>query len=302
MSNTESDRRVDGFAEAKVRALFWPADECIPIDSEGVNALFERRSSYLQKYLSAWLDLGTLSTHPLRQDMAVMELWSAAHWRAHAYPVFQVSPALAVSLSLTDPPQSEIVRSPFPVIGVRADVVTPMVFEGLPASRFLAHSFVHGAKRCMQITTWVSDPLLGIYPFVVPVDSDDIPGLNHETARHRLKIRDFVLNLAAYLTYSKTKIAEPRPGWEKRKKGYRITEVGSRATPIPGGTSAPRSLLASANGRPLSSRHVVRGHWRQQPHGPARSERRLQWIEPHWRGPEDGPEKSAVYDVRPRKE
>lgn len=29
----------------------------------------------------------------------------------------------------------------------------------------------------------------------------------------------------------------------------------------------------------------VRGHWRNQPHGPGRMYRRLQWIEPFWKGP-----------------
>lgn len=37
----------------------------------------------------------------------------------------------------------------------------------------------------------------------------------------------------------------------------------------------------------LAQRFIVRGHWRNQAHGPARSLRRRQWIEPHWKGPED---------------
>jgi hypothetical protein len=36
--------------------------------------------------------------------------------------------------------------------------------------------------------------------------------------------------------------------------------------------------------RKISARHVVRGHWRMQAHGPARSLRTAKWIEPHWRG------------------
>lgn len=39
---------------------------------------------------------------------------------------------------------------------------------------------------------------------------------------------------------------------------------------------------------------LVRGHWRQQTHGPKHSLRRTQWIEPFWRG--DGP-----MQVRPTK-
>jgi len=35
-------------------------------------------------------------------------------------------------------------------------------------------------------------------------------------------------------------------------------------------------------------RFVVRGHWRDQACGPRLSERRQKWIEPYWKGPEDG--------------
>lgn len=41
--------------------------------------------------------------------------------------------------------------------------------------------------------------------------------------------------------------------------------------------------------RRLTSRHVVRGHWTHQPHGPQRALRRLQWIDDYIRGPQDAP-------------
>lgn len=41
--------------------------------------------------------------------------------------------------------------------------------------------------------------------------------------------------------------------------------------------------------RRLTSRHVVRGHWTHQPHGPQKSLRRLQWIDDYIRGPQDAP-------------
>lgn len=43
------------------------------------------------------------------------------------------------------------------------------------------------------------------------------------------------------------------------------------------------------DGRRYSTRWVVRGHWRQQAHGPGRSQRRTQWIESYIKGPEDAP-------------
>lgn len=48
-----------------------------------------------------------------------------------------------------------------------------------------------------------------------------------------------------------------------------------------GGGGGPR--------RRLTTRHVVRGHWTHQPHGPQKSLRRLQWIDDYIRGPQDAP-------------
>ncbi|QQQ77405.1 hypothetical protein IOD16_02360 [Saccharothrix sp. 6-C] len=41
--------------------------------------------------------------------------------------------------------------------------------------------------------------------------------------------------------------------------------------------------------RAYTVRWMVRGHWRQQPHGPNRSLRRPVWINPHLKGPADAP-------------
>jgi hypothetical protein len=39
----------------------------------------------------------------------------------------------------------------------------------------------------------------------------------------------------------------------------------------------------------MSVKTMVCGHWRKQPVGPRRSDRKLTWVRPHWRGPEDAP-------------
>lgn len=44
------------------------------------------------------------------------------------------------------------------------------------------------------------------------------------------------------------------------------------------------SLSATIPRGPLTVKTRVSGHWRKQPYGPGRQERRLQWIEPFWRG------------------
>ncbi|GAB4001353.1 hypothetical protein GCM10029992_36590 [Glycomyces albus] len=46
---------------------------------------------------------------------------------------------------------------------------------------------------------------------------------------------------------------------------------------------------SEGTGRALQHRVIVRGHWRHQPCGPNRSERRSVWIDQHLRGPETAP-------------
>ncbi|MCY1003916.1 hypothetical protein OWM54_42910 [Myxococcus sp. MISCRS1] len=56
-----------------------------------------------------------------------------------------------------------------------------------------------------------------------------------------------------------------------------------RSVPLLDTPGAPTSTAA-----PLLVRVRVSGHWRRQPHGPGRGERKKIWVQPYWRGPDDG--------------
>lgn len=51
----------------------------------------------------------------------------------------------------------------------------------------------------------------------------------------------------------------------------------------------------TGTGRPLFLRVRVQGHWKKQFHGPKRSLRKLIWIQPYWKGPEEGAMRQAVH-------
>jgi hypothetical protein len=44
---------------------------------------------------------------------------------------------------------------------------------------------------------------------------------------------------------------------------------------------------------------LVRGHWRNQPIGSGRSERKRIWIMPHWKGPQEAPKLFREYEFKP---
>jgi hypothetical protein len=54
---------------------------------------------------------------------------------------------------------------------------------------------------------------------------------------------------------------------------------------VPDVRQAMRDYAAGVRGSP-SVRSLVRGHYKRQAHGPNRSDRRLIWISPYWRGPD----------------
>ena len=84
--------------------------------------------------------------------------------------------------------------------------------------------------------------------------------------------------------------ATPPPAHSSQRAGRRgpsdVTVIDVRP--------ARRALLdphpdGAPTGRRLTTRHVVRGHWTHQPHGPGRSQRRLQWVDDYLRGPAGAP-------------
>ena len=83
--------------------------------------------------------------------------------------------------------------------------------------------------------------------------------------------------------------AAPRPAGAGADGGRRgpwdVTVVDLRPArrALMDGDAAPDS------GRRLATRHVVRGHWRRQPHGPGGARRRLQWVDDYLRGPAGAP-------------
>jgi hypothetical protein len=58
-------------------------------------------------------------------------------------------------------------------------------------------------------------------------------------------------------------------------------------------TDSKSARAQAGEGWRLRERFTVRGHWRQQAHGPGRELRRLRWIAPYWKG--EGPTFAHVY-------
>jgi hypothetical protein len=64
---------------------------------------------------------------------------------------------------------------------------------------------------------------------------------------------------------------------EKNRHPWSLVRIGHNLTIHEG--------IKKASGE-LRSRFIVRGHWRNQAHGPNLSLRKRKWIQPHWKGPD----------------
>lgn len=78
----------------------------------------------------------------------------------------------------------------------------------------------------------------------------------------------------------------------ERKRRHPPSVVSIRLRP-----RVPEGATQAASSREYQHRWEVRGHWRMQPCGPGRSERRRIWVDAHEKGPEDAPklEHQKVY-------
>lgn len=110
--------------------------------------------------------------------------------------------------------------------------------------------------------------------------------------------------LALYLDHSEG----PEKRWDpsllekNRLRGRAVTtwDIG-REIKLPKELRDAARLLGRSGSDPtpwaVQSRLLVRGHWRNQPYGKGRAERRKQWVSPYWKGPEVGAVVDKLYKI-----
>lgn len=130
--------------------------------------------------------------------------------------------------------------------------------------------------------------------YATPVTEEQADGLNN--------LRTLLANVLTYI-----EAAGPLPAVAREKrdaplaverihKTRPIYDVG-RVIKLDANTRQALSM-GGAQGWRLIHRYMVRGHWRNQVHGPARSLRRRQWIAPFYKGPDNVVEAlSRTYEV-----
>lgn len=248
-----------------------------------------------------------------------------ARWADQAYPLVQLAGhRYAAALMSTRPPQDADIRPPWKSFvielpqgmletddqnGVMRPLTHVLVFTfpmylkaedyGHPERMVMSWSFMATGPHGVDLHRWrkTFDSLLdeGDYEGEDPFPSALAMDLSDRDARTMQLLTRLVVNTC--LVMSDPEAVRPIGGSSKARRAkskrgaaepiFRTFRVGK---PIKlDCRPAVQAYLNGERNRELSVQFLVRGHWRNQACGPRLTERRLTWIEPYWKGPEDAP-------------
>ncbi len=246
-------------------------------------------------------------------DGAAMNLlhgrWCLA-WALSGYNVFELSNAFVAAMLLTDPREIRFdeLRAPFPgvlvtipdrfVIGAEGGFYTKLHLYHVDGSWGL-----YATDGVRVLDTHVAEGEVLSWDLFEELKTED-GAIEDADALAIRAIRQIVFGMLAYVTCVERAIEE-RSGVVSKKR-----VANDRVDPRPRVHDVGRSVKidpvlikhARAGAREVAlqikHRYIVRGHYRNQAHGPGRRDRKMIWIEPHWKGPEEGAAIVHTYDPK----
>jgi hypothetical protein len=278
------------------------------------------RGEAIRRGLREWLRNGGTTEefkHNLRADNPhlsaeiIDSLFFAADWYDCGLPRIAMSHRLAATLMLTRVPREIAGALTLPWQTFVVDVPSGLLMSGSlhdrrPITRLLVTR--PGATSRLHIIE-VSDTAIGaaIKGFTL-ADADDLPeDVRFEgTEWPEIHARRYIQTTLRLVLGAVLEMDTYRPTGPRMP---RIDDVTVRRTPR--GAPEPRTFVLTrtvrldtratlreyltGTGRGTSVQTLVRGHWKMQPCGVGRTERKYIHVEPYWRGPEDGPVVSHRY-------
>jgi hypothetical protein len=265
------------------------------------------------------LDRPALGAEPL--EFAAEAPWLLA-WARAGYNVFDLSPDFVAAMLLTDPSEIDLpsLKLPFGgmlfmipdqfAIGAEGTSYTKVHVVETDDSRTFEDAdplTTEGEKRPATTTEGEKRPAIVIYAtdgarilsMVAPraelswATLEELPDeVSFDVDKEARKtIQRIVLGAIVYATAVDRAITERFPRPKKPDSRHRASikhwTIGREIKIDP-------ELVRVARGGSreiafqIKSRFMVRGHYRNQAHGPNRSLRTSKWIAPHWKGPEEG--------------
>lgn len=256
-------------------------------------------------------------------------LWYAAEapwllaWARDGYNVFDLSPDFVAAMLLTDPSEIDLpsLRLPFRgmlfmipdrfAIGAEGTSYTKIHVCDLDDCRDFVVGEARGGERRPAIAIYATDgprilstiaPRAELSWAALEELPDDVSlDVDREA---RKTIQRVVFGALAYATAVDRAITERFPGTPKKRRDQPSIAhwtIGRTIKIDPELVRVARSGAREIAFR-IKSRFVVRGHYRNQAHGPSRSLRTMKWIAPFFKGPEEGARLVHTYKPSPEAE
>ncbi len=244
--------------------------------------------------------------------IAYLQCWSA-EWARLAYPLIQPNHVYAAALMATAPPPDVEIRAPWPTfyLAVPPGLVTLLSREGEPEPvegvlayvardrwTFVAPAMtVEYSRVCFTLDAMRAGELLD--ESMGPAWGDY--GLTAESHDERAALCLSRLLLNACVAMSDPRVVRPigKAHREPLPTAPRVWEMG-RPVRVDC-RQAVRDYIRGGSRIP-AVQWLVRGHWRNQAHGPERSMRTMRWIEPYWKGADGAPLAVRDHQLNNRKQ
>lgn len=307
------DGALMGWLQSERRALLDGAHRRLEADSLrlGASVAASRRelSSLLDDFETRINTAGarqrlSSSSHAL-EDERLLDLalgtWLLS-WGHDGYNVFDLSADFVAAILLTDPGTLALDQLRLPFRGLLVLLPDGFARDSVGGSFTKLHLCEVGTQAHGTVIDLVASSGRRLLSTSAPADAVTIQGLDAfgdeskwgvEDDRDRIVIRTLqriALGLAAY-TASVAGAAVRRDGGVKRhgpaKTAPVYWDVARTVRIDPHLVRAARAGSREVALR-LKHRHIVRGHYRNQPIGEGRKERKTIWIAPFWKGPADG--------------
>lgn len=267
-----------------------------------------------QRYLEATGEIWRPDGAP-RPERAKWMALNCARWAVNAFPQVVIGAKHLAALAATKLPSDVLAfaRSPWSAwyVSLPPDVLFVTGAHGAPQS--LKDLFVGWTlEKGWSIVAWTERGESSLMRLgftseqlceeaVEGETKDGIFGgqatIDHETLDNRslMLLGRVAVGIALELSSGQNLARKPQgpaPRWSKRKPGAppiksRIYELRADVK-VDCRQAVADFVLGNRKSAP-SVQHIVRGHWKLQPCGQARSERKPIWIQPYWRGPDGAP-------------
>jgi hypothetical protein len=282
---------------AEMRSHFAGLDE----QSDEIRALKDELEQYIN---------GAADTQQSKYDIncngdegITSELWLGRWYLAWAFAghnVFELSNDFVAAMLLTDPREIhfDALRLPFP--GVLITIPDRFVtgtegrsYTKLHLSRVDGSWDLYATDDVHILNTRVAEGQKLSWDFFEGIETiKDDHELDAADATAIRSIRQIAFGMLAYVTAVDRAIEERPAAATKKRNGSdrtrpRVHDVG-RSVKIDPTLVKYARVGAREIALQIKHRFIVRGHYRNQAYGPGHQDHKMIWIEPYWKGPEEG--------------